>query len=754
MTYSKRKTGVYILLALVAAALAALALFAVTSSRGSTSAESEYAATVTKSDGTKLGDYADFSAAWTAANGEQDSTLKMLKDFTTASGLTVSAGAKFTLDLNDKKLAYDNASTTSSVITVNGEFTLTDGAATKTEKQIGGDANKTVIGGYITGGTADINGFGGGVHIGANAKFNMNGGVIAGNDAFFYGSGVFVKGGGLFNMTGGEISYNTVSGTMGGGGAVTVIDEATAVIEGGMICENKNANQCHGGGIYIGSSFNPATKGNVTVKGTAVIENNNGYGSGGGIYVQNGALEVGGNARIVGNKANCGGGIYVGAGCSLTLKGNAVISQNETPSNIGGIYSHEVITISGTPTVKDNISSIEGKNLYVSGGSSRTHLLKVDGPLKDGEKFADISIYPSILNLTSGFAANNSDIAPTEVFSFDAPTHCSALNNGEAYIYAHSLNPATYEHNETECWQVCNRKGCAYITNSAAHTFDENYTEDVAADCTNAGSQSRHCSRCDAKTDITVIDALGHDYAAEFTVDAAATCTEAGSKSKHCSRCEVKSEVTAIPAIGHSYGEWTLYRAATVEEFGEERRVCANDGTHYESRQLPKRVPQLVEMGGGEEAEVIVSRPEGLAPDVELVVTEIKSEDENYGTYSAIAESVNGKVDIVYDVTLKSHGVAVQPDGTITVKLRIPENLVEKTFKLFRVHGGEAVETEYTVDGKYAVVTTDKLSEFVFVGDTESNAVWIAFIVILSVIIAGEVAYIVYRKLRSKKEGK
>ena len=45
----------------------------------------------------------------------------------------------------------------------------------------------------------------------------------------------------------------------------------------------------------------------------------------------------------------------------------------------------------------------------------------------------------------------------------------------------------------------------------------------------------------------TDINALGHDFAAEFTVDKEATCTEEGSKSKHCSRCDEVTEVTPIP---------------------------------------------------------------------------------------------------------------------------------------------------------------------------------------------------------------
>ncbi len=146
------------------------------------------------------------------------------------------------------------------------------------------------------------------------------------------------------------------------------------------------------------------------------------------------------------------------------------------------------------------------------------------------------------------------------------------------------------------------------------HDYATEFTLDAEATCTTAGSQSKHCSRCDSKSEVTEIpmtghtpvdgatadchskcdvcgetlseehefteniiynpdcedigskmyscdcgydyteeiEALGHDYDTEFTVDIEATCTTAGSQSKHCSRCDSKSEVTEIPMTGHT----------------------------------------------------------------------------------------------------------------------------------------------------------------------------------------------------------
>ena len=69
-----------------------------------------------------------------------------------------------------------------------------------------------------------------------------------------------------------------------------------------------------------------------------------------------------------------------------------------------------------------------------------------------------------------------------------------------------------------------------------------------AATCTATGlTDGKKCSVCGVTTvEQKVIDALGHDFSKNFTVDKEATYNETGSKSKHCSRCDAKTEVTAI----------------------------------------------------------------------------------------------------------------------------------------------------------------------------------------------------------------
>ena len=84
------------------------------------------------------------------------------------------------------------------------------------------------------------------------------------------------------------------------------------------------------------------------------------------------------------------------------------------------------------------------------------------------------------------------------------------------------------------------------------------------------------------KTDEKTADATGHTWTP-------ATCTTP----KTCSVCSA----TEGDALGHSWGKWTVVTPATEDAEGTERRVCRNDGSHRQTRAIPKLTPADCSMG-------------------------------------------------------------------------------------------------------------------------------------------------------------
>ena len=171
------------------------------------------------------------------------------------------------------------------------------------------------------------------------------------------------------------------------------------------------------------------------------------------------------------------------------------------------------------------------------------------------------------------------------------------------------------------------KKENVVTANKLGHDYAVDFTEDKPATCTENGSKSRHCSRCDAKTDVTAIPATGHKPVTDAAVaptctqtgltegnhcsvcdtvlvkqtiveklphrwdegveTKAPTCTEAGVKTFTCSQCN-NTKTEPIPALGHLWGAWNVTIPATETTEGSETRTCQRDSSHTETRSIPK----------------------------------------------------------------------------------------------------------------------------------------------------------------------
>ena len=113
---------------------------------------------------------------------------------------------------------------------------------------------------------------------------------------------------------------------------------------------------------------------------------------------------------------------------------------------------------------------------------------------------------------------------------------------------------------------ACQRKGCGYseTEDTAALGHDWGEPETVSATCTEGGLVKKTCKRDPSHVETVTSGPLGHDWEEDFTVDVQPTCETDGSKSRHCTRCDEKTDVTEIPAPGHD-SSWTCSIDVTVE---------------------------------------------------------------------------------------------------------------------------------------------------------------------------------------------
>lgn len=158
---------------------------------------------------------------------------------------------------------------------------------------------------------------------------------------------------------------------------------------------------------------------------------------------------------------------------------------------------------------------------------------------------------------------------------------CTVCNDKKTETLAaleHSYGKPTYAWNGINCTaeRVCSRDSshketetvtaAVETTRAATCTLEELST--YTATFTNTAFNKQK------KENVVTAGKLEHDYAVGFTEDKPATCTENGSKSRHCSRCDAKTDVTAIPATGHTGG------TATIEN--KIAATCTTDGSHEE----------------------------------------------------------------------------------------------------------------------------------------------------------------------------
>ncbi|MBQ4366159.1 MAG: hypothetical protein II804_07845 [Clostridia bacterium] len=152
----------------------------------------------------------------------------------------------------------------------------------------------------------------------------------------------------------------------------------------------------------------------------------------------------------------------------------------------------------------------------------------------------------------------------------------------------------THEHQfviETETPASCLEEGarvsrCACgetkteVLPALGHDFALTWTVDREPTCHQTGLKSRHCTRCDAVTDLLSIRQTNHDFT---VVTVEPTCTTPGCRHLTCKICGDEMTDNVTPALGHDPGLWVVEREAGCETEGLRSRSCKRCGEPMES---------------------------------------------------------------------------------------------------------------------------------------------------------------------------
>ena len=130
---------------------------------------------------------------------------------------------------------------------------------------------------------------------------------------------------------------------------------------------------------------------------------------------------------------------------------------------------------------------------------------------------------------------------------------------------------------------------CQQYDYKSTPALGHNYQKKVVdqATCLDWGLAEYTCSRCGSKYQDEIAP-LGHKWGG-WIVDTPSTCVSYGTHYHVCQRCGAKEwERNYADGLGdHDWGEWKVIAQPGLGTTGLEERVCKNDASHKEQREIP-----------------------------------------------------------------------------------------------------------------------------------------------------------------------
>ncbi len=294
---------------------------------------------------------------------------------------------------------------------------------------------------------------------------------------------------------------------------------------------------------------------------------------------------------------------------------------------------------------------------------------------------------------------------------------------------------------------VCGLKKDSEVIPALGHDFGE-WKDISSPDCDDEGTQERECKVCGTK-ETNNLSAKGHTWEDKYTVDKPATCFEDGSESIHCSKCDAVKDSRTIPAPGHHTpaAERKGAKAATATEDGYTGDVvCQACGEVLEKGEvIPAtmgNIDVIPESGKGapaiklnestkialEDAALTDAEKEALGKgaNIDIVLsiddaTSTVTDEDKALTDTVIKDKYTIGQYVTIDITKTIDGkefAVTQLGKEISLTIEVPDSLKAdgRTFAIVRLHDGKAdILSDTDSDANTITFKTDKFSVYAIV---------------------------------------
>lgn len=271
-------------------------------------------------------------------------------------------------------------------------------------------------------------------------------------------------------------------------------------------------------------------------------------------------------------------------------------------------------------------------------------------------------------------------------------------------------NFTIYGYTGTAAETYANENGFAFVALDEEHTHTySDWVVTTEPTCTAEGEETRTCTACGA-TETRPVEKKAHEL---FRVEEASTCTVAGVSYDVCDNCGNTFNYTVLPLAPHTFGEWVTTKQATVFESGERKRTCTVCG--FEETEEIERL-NVAEVKDEKTGISVVYPENSYEGEVEISVTQTF----DGASYHVLNAEKGNYQKALFDITTLVDGKKVQPNGSVFVKIPLPDGYnAEKTVVYYITNDGRLEKMDSRVEDGYIVFETTHFSFYAIVDETE-----------------------------------